>query len=267
MKKVDSLSSARGRLLLQEVYHELKYQKQAGSLAILLICWRICVYDSDLSKYVATEVNILHRLGFLRGTRIWMEEIVNRFYFSAINSFVYFGAAVLLVLIGVRRFSESMDDNLVIAGVVFEALMLFFMFIVMLFTPGEEAATFSYPEPEDVQKEELISEIGEIARDFAQAAVQLEILTGELARMNSNQELLIEKINELANTFADTASPNPELINCMKETNQELNNFKGTISELNNSAKILRKEEIEHSVRKEIEKIIINKILNNGNEQ
>lgn len=267
MKKVDSLSSSRGRLLLQEVYHELKYQKQAGSLAILLICWRICVYDTDLSKYVKTDVTILHRLGFLRGTKIFMEEIVNRFYFSAINSFVYFGAAVLLVLIGVRRFSDSMDDNLVIAGVIFEALMLFFIFIVMLFTPGEESPTFSYPEPEDIQKDELINEIGEIARDFAQSAVQLEILTGELARINSNQEQLIEKIDKLASAFVETASPNPQFLSVMSETNSALLNFKDTLSVLNKSAEILRRDEIEYSVRKEIEKIISSKVVNNGNEQ
>lgn len=266
MKKVDSLSSSKGRLLIQEVFHELKYQKQLGSFAILLICWRICVYDTEIAKYVKTEVSILHRLGFLRGTKIWMEEIVNRFYFSTINSFVYFGAAILLVLIGVRRFSESMDDSIVIAGVIFEALMLFFMFIVMLFTPGEETPTFSYPEPEDVQKEELLTEIGEIARDFAQSSVLLEILTDEIKKINFNQELLVEKIETLTNSFSQISSPNPEFIGIIKETNISLSEFKNTVQELNKSTELIRKEEVERAVRNEIEKIIFQKVLKSGNE-
>lgn len=266
MKKVDSLSSARGRLLLQELYYELKYQKQISSISILFIIWRICVYDADLSKYVKTEVSILHKLGFFRGTKIWMEEIVNRFFFSTLNSFVYFGAAVLLLLIGIRRFSESMDDNLVIAGVVFEALLLFFMFIVMLFTPDEDSPTYSYSESTADPQEELLSEIGEIARDFAQSAVQLENLSEQLVRLNDNQEELINKIGNLTEAFINNSNPNPELINEMKLTNKELETFRHSLAELNATASSLKKEEVEFSVRKELEKIISNKVLISGNE-
>ncbi len=266
MKKVDSLSSARGRLLLQELFYELKYHKQLGSLAIIIICWRVCVYDLELSKYVKTEVSILHKLGFIRGTKIWMEEIVNRFYFSTINSFVYFGAAVLLLLIGVRRFSESMDDNLVIAGVVFESLLLFFMFVVMLFTPDENSPTYTYSENSDDSQAELISEIGEIARDFAQSAVQFENLNEQLATLNTNQENLINKIELMAVSMADCSSPNPNLIIEMKQTNEELHNFRKSLVELNTIATTLKKEEIEFSVRKELEKIISNKVIYSGNE-
>jgi hypothetical protein len=265
MKKVDSLSSARGRLLLQEVYYELKYKKQLSSISVLLNSWRICAYDTDLSKYVNTEVKILHRLGFWGGTKIWMEEIVNRFFFSTINSFVYFGAAVLLVLIGVRRFSDGMDDNFVIAGVIFEAMLLFFMFIVMLFTPDEDAPTFTYSDNSDDPQEELITEIGEIARDFAQSAVQLENLADELTKLNANQELLISKIGTLTEAFIENSSPNPKLLDAMRETNVELNNFKNSLTELNSTASMLRKEEIEFSVRKELEKIITNKVISSTN--
>ncbi|MBX3044281.1 MAG: hypothetical protein KIT33_11725 [Candidatus Kapabacteria bacterium] len=262
MKKVDSLSSARGRLLLQEVYYELKYKKQLGSISILLNMWRICVYDTDLSKYVSVEINVLHRLGFLRGTKIWMEEVVNRFFFSTINSFVYFGAAVLLVLIGVRRFSEAMSDNLVIAGVIFEAALLFFMFIVMLFTPDEESPTFTYIDSEEDVQEELLTEIGEIARDFAQSAVQLENLTEEIAKMNINQEKLVDKLDKLASSFADASSPNPDMLEIMKQTNSELETFRYVVSELNKSVTTLKKEEVEFAVRKELEKIISNNVIN-----
>lgn len=152
MRKVDSLSSADGRKIIHEIFHELKYKKQLSSISILANCWKICVYDIDLTKYINTEDQIEHRLGLFKGTAIWMEEIVNRFYFSVINSFVYFGAAVLLVIIGVRRFSDSIDDRFVIAGVVFEALMLFFMFIVMFFSPSDDGDDIYDNEDLDYQK-------------------------------------------------------------------------------------------------------------------
>lgn len=262
MNKIDTLSSASGRLLIQEVYYELKYKKQLSSLSILLILWRLCTYDNDLSKFLKSEVSVLHKLGFIRGTKIWMEEVVNRFFFSTINSFVYFGAAVLLVLIGVRRFSENMNDNFVIAGVVFEALLLFFMFIVMLFTPDEDTPTFTYSENNEDPQNDLLTEIGEIATEFAQSSVKLEAMTDELSRLNNNQEKLIEKIDKLTDVFAQNASPNPELIDIMKQTNNELNNFKNILTELNSTANNIKKEEIELTVRKELEKIITQNILN-----
>jgi hypothetical protein len=262
MRKVDSLSSSDGRKILHEIFRELKYKKQLGSLAILSSCWKICVYDTDLTKYIKTEDTVLHRLGFFKGTRIWMEEIVNRFYFSAINSFVYFGASVLLVVIGVRRFSDSVDDRLVIAGVVFEALMLFFMFIVMLFSPTDDEDESQNNEDSQFQKDELLTEIGEIAKDFANSSIQLETISNELMIMNDSQKMLIEKINVLGDNFQQMASPNPEMLIEMKQVNSVLSEFKQTIQELNQSALQLRKEEIEITVRRELEKILTQTILN-----
>ena len=56
---------------------------------------------------------------------------------DASYSFVYFGAAVLLSLIGIRRFSDNVNDTMVLWGVGFEAAMLLMMFFVMLFTPDD----------------------------------------------------------------------------------------------------------------------------------
>lgn len=266
MKKVDSFSSTSGRMLIQEVYYELKYKKQLSSTAILMLCWRICVSETDLTKYLNHEVRVLHRLGFIRGTKLWMEEIVNRFYFATINSFVYFGAAVLLVLIGLRRFSERVDDSIVIAGVVFEAMLLFFMFIVMLFSPDEDSPAFNFKLNEDDEEDNLITEIGEIARDFAHSSVQLENLTDELRVMNSNQENLVEKITALTEAFQNNASPNPDLISIMKSTNIELKEFKENLNKFNRSAEHLKKQEIEFAVRREIEKIVSDNLIKKGNE-
>ncbi len=262
MTKVDSLSSSDGRKILHEVFYELKYKKQLGSLSILSSCWKICVYDTDLSKYLKSENMVMHRLGFLKGTRIWMEEIVNRFYFSAINSFVYFGASILLVIIGIRRFSEAIDDRWVIAGVAFEALLLFFMFIVMLFSPTDDDENYQNNQNIEEQSDELLTEIGEIAKDFAISSIRLESITNELTEMNDSQKLIIEKIQNLNDNFQQLSSPNPEMLDEMKQVNFTLQNFKNTIQELNQVAQQLRREEIEITVRRELEKIISQSIIN-----
>jgi hypothetical protein len=137
MKKIDNISSIDGRLLLQQIFHQIRFERQRNSISTLFILWRICISDTEINQYLNPEqdITIMYKLGFWRGTLLWLEEIVNRYYFSTINSFVYFGAAVLLVFIGINRFTDKVDDSTVVYGLAFEAIMLIAMFIVMLFTP------------------------------------------------------------------------------------------------------------------------------------
>ncbi len=262
MEQIGTLSSIEGRKLLYEIYHEFRYQKQMSNFAILSLTWRICTTEREISRYTKKEIQVLHPLGLFRGTALWMEEIVNRFYFSTINSFVYLGAAVLLVLIGVRRFSSSVSDSIVIAGVAFEALMLLFMFIVMLFTPSEDALPIDKTE-EDPQKE-LLYEIGEIATDFATAVSKLESLGDNVKNLLIQQTEILSLLRESNEMTRQIVSPNPKLIEIMEQTNQSLQKFKESLEKLNETTNRLAQEEIEIAVRRELEKFFTN-ILNNKN--
>ncbi len=263
MKTIDTISSLEGRKLLIEIFHELRYRKQFSSMRTLFISWRLCTNEKDVHKYSANEVAIAHKLGFFRGTALWMEEIVNRFYFSTINSFVYFGAAILLVLIGIRRFTEQVDDTIVIAGIIFEALMLFFLFFIMYFTPNEA----DYKEIEEKEEREalneLIIEIGEVSRDLTAVSIQFENMEEVFRSLIDKQEQLIRSVNEQSEKTASAVSPNPEMINIMKQTNNSLMEFKSTVDSLKGAADKLRKEEIEFAVKKEVEKFFMNK-MNGG---
>jgi hypothetical protein len=259
MKKIDTLASIEGRTILQEIFYELRYERQNGSISSLLTCWKICVYERELNKYIKRDISLIHALGIFKGSGLWMEEIVNRFYFSTINSFVYFGASILLVLIGLRRFSDALTDNMVIGGVIFEAAMLLFMFVIMLFTPNDEAKPQNNNH-ENNESDILINEVGEIGRDFAAAAVQMEQMTDKLSELIDFQRQLLSRLDDIAKNYADAAMPNPKMIDAMMETNTELQKLKNTVSELNESLHVLRKEEIEAAVKREIEKLIVNRI-------
>jgi hypothetical protein len=258
MKKIETISSLEGRRYLQKIYRELRFEKQRSAFAALLILWRICIGEKEIYKHSKYEITALHSLGVFRGTALWMQEIINRHFFSTINSFVYLGAAVLLVLIGVRRFSESISIEAVIAGIVFESLMLVFMFVVMLFSPSEEIDV-EETENEEPTAGEIVTEIGEIGRDFAAALVQLEDISAKLDRSMQMQAEIIKTSSEIARANAEAVAPNPGMIEAMDSTNHSLAEFKITVDKLNDSVKSLRKEEIEHCVRKELEKIIVDK--------
>ncbi len=261
MKTIDTLSSLEGRALVNKIFKELKYEKQTRSSTTLLTLWKICTYDKEIFRYSKQDYTLVRPLGIISGTALWLEEVVNRFYFSTINSFVYFGAAVLLLLIGVRRFSDNVSDSVVIFGVVFEAIMLLFMFLIMLFSPNEDT-DYDDEQPNGNQEtiEELILEVGEISRDFAAVSVQLENIGESLTDMLNKQTELLSYVAEIAKSNADAVSPNPKMIDIMNETNLSLSSLQSTVDNLNNGIKIIQKEEIEFAVKKEIEQLINNKL-------
>ena len=265
MKTIETLASIEGRKLLGQIYKELRFNKQQSGLSTLYQCWKICISEKEIFRFIKADVTVAHNLGFLAGTSLWMQEIVNRYYFSAINSFVYFGAAILLVLIGLRQFTNEVSNEVVIAGVAFEALMLLFMFIVMLFAPNEDDNNPIDSDDSDEGIDDLITEVGEIGRDFAAVVVQLENMSNTQKDLLNQQALLIKVVSNLAEGISDSSSPNPKMLLAMKDTNEALQNFKETVDKLNENAMKLQKEEIKAAVRKEFENIIGEKLgVQNG---
>jgi len=255
--KIENLATVKGRLLLKDIFHSLRYEKQRSAIAVFLICWRICISGKNIDRYLNVETKVIYPLGLRRGTILWMEEILNRYYFSAINSFVYFGAAILLVLIALQRFSDILDNRFVIAGVIFEALLLMFMFIVMLFSPNEDLLDEA---DNSSSGEDLISEVGEIGTEFAAAVMQMENLTHALTEISLQQKEMIYEVMKMANTNALAVSPNPEMLQIMSETNKTLLEFKATIALLNESTNKLQQKRVEDVVREELNKILVNNV-------
>ncbi|MCX8054609.1 MAG: hypothetical protein N3A67_02950 [Ignavibacteria bacterium] len=263
MKKIDNFGAITGRRLLQDIFKSLRYEKQWSSFSALLATWRLATREIDLEKYTNEDIQIIHSLGFWRGTAIWLEEIVNRFYFSTINSFAYFGAAILLVLVGVRRFSDHVSDDIVLAGIIFEAVLLLFLFFIMLFTPNEEIASNNEQKEELDFQRELLNEVGEISRDFAATTLQLENLTEKLNALISLQNESLTQISSIAKSFLDISQPNPQFVNILQQTNNALLDFNDKIKFLNDSISQLKQEEIKIAIRNELEQILSNKITKN----
>jgi hypothetical protein len=80
MKNIDTLSSLEGRATLAEVFNELRFEKQLSNISTLILSWRICVRERELFRYVKKDVTVLHPLGLISGTGLWMEEILVLFH-------------------------------------------------------------------------------------------------------------------------------------------------------------------------------------------
>lgn len=258
MEQIQTLSTARGRALLRDVFRELRYEKQVSGFTALLTCWRLCALERDIYRYSRFQAIALHALGVFAGTSLWMREIVNRFYFSTINSLVYLGAALLLVVIAAYRFTDAVNAQWVVSGVLIEALLLFLLFVVMFFSPADDVDM----EQDEVEDEyikkinELIDEVGEIGSDYAAFTERLDNVTTILTSVMDRQDELIGSIQELSKITAQSLSPTPEFSQVVRQTNAALQEFTSSVRSFIHTAEALHRDEIQRSVQREVERII-----------
>ncbi len=261
MEHIQTLSTARGRALLRDVFRELRYEKQVSGFTALLTCWRLCTFDREIYRYSKFQVTVLHALGVFAGTSLWMREIINRFYFPVMNSLVYLGAAMLLLVIAAYRFTDVVDSRIAIASVGFEAFLLVLLFVVMFFSPADDIEMEQAPEDEKPSEiQELIGEVGEISSDYAAMADKLDNIADALTGLIGRQDELINSIKELTGLTALAVSPQPAFVSTITETNRALQQFNASVQSFTASAASLHREEIERAVRIEVESILANRM-------
>lgn len=266
MEQIQTFSTVRGRALLRDIFRELRYEKQVSGFTALLTCWRLCTFEREAYRYSKRQATIIHALGLFRGTSLFLQEIVNRFYFSTINSLVYLGAAALLLIVSANRFTDNVDNRAVLAGVAVEALMLFILFVVMFFSPAEDVEpelsmdADSTPTGASAEIRELITEVGEISADYAAFTERLDNVTSTLSGMISRQDEMIGAVNEVARSVSLASTPQPEFIESMRQTNIALQAFQRNVHELVEATDKLRREEIQRAVRAEVERFLANRV-------
>jgi methyl-accepting chemotaxis protein len=262
MTQLETLSGMPGRALLREIYRELRFERQLSSSATLATMWQICTRERELFRLTKRNVMVLHPLGIWTGTSLWMQEVVNRYYFSTINAFVYAGAALLLVFVGFYRFRVLEEPTLVVAAIGIEALLLVVLFLVMFFTPPDDIeGGGAGGDSSSSATEELLREIGEIGRDYAAMAVQLETISSMLGDLVERQDALITSVRDGVDAAVSAVAPNPQLMSSMQRTTESLDRFASSIDVLTDRLRTVEREEVERLVRSELERILSRSIV------
>lgn len=264
MTQLETLASVQGRLLLRDIFRELRFERQLGAIQALSITWRICTREQELIRLTKRDVVILHPLGVWAGTTLWMQEVVNRFFYSAINAFVYAGAAILLLAVGLNRTGVIDSPGSVVTGIIVEAFLLVLLFVVMYFTPPDEPETTLTSGAASGETEELLREIGEIGRDYAAMAVQLEAISTALSDLVERQDNISHSIRESVDAAVAAVAPNPELMSSMQATAAALDRFAESVDHLSQRMQGLERQEMEYLVRAELERILSQRIAPNN---
>lgn len=262
MLQLETMSSAQGRALLREIYREFRFERQVSATATLRLLWQICTSERELFRLTRREAVVLHPLGVWAGTVLWMQEVVNRYYYSSINAFVYFGAALLLLAVGLNRTKVIETQAVVVAGILLEAILLIVLFTVMFFTPPEEPES---PEQKGqaggTMTDELLRELGEIGRDYAAMAVQLESIAASLTDVVDRQDVMLRQVSESVQAAVSAVAPNPELMASMRDTTRSLDTFASSVGMMAERLRAVERQEVERLVRIELERMLSRTIL------
>lgn len=260
MVTYETLATPPGRALLRDIYRDLRFEKHLGPLAALGLMWRICTQERDLFRTINRDVTVLHPLGIWSGTGLWMQEIVNRYFYSAINAFVYIGAAFLLVAIGLNRTKIIDSPGIVVAAIIVEASLLVVLFAVMFFTPPDDDVMSAEGAQDDVSRE-LLRELGEISRDYAAMAVQLEAIAGTLQDVVERQHEMSQSMQTSVDAAVQAVAPNPALMGAMTQTTDALTLFTSSVNTLGERLQAVERQEVERLVRIELEKLLSRNIV------
>ena len=99
-----------------------------------------------------------------------------------------------------------------------------------------------------------------INSSLAGAIIQIERINENFSIIASTQSRTNDALQLIAKSASDAVSPNPEMLETMKLTNEALSQLNHTVNELNKAAEKIKREEIQLAVKQELEKLISSKI-------
>lgn len=141
---------------------------------------RIKEFFSDfvLKEIVDTQNGIAwarNRFQFMKGLRLYMAHHFTEKYSNNVTGLAYFGAAILIVVIGVRglKFIPSTRPSLILAAISLEGLMLALLAFGLVYTEEEERIDKMMKKMEDanINQLETMKDVGEDMHKVADALV------------------------------------------------------------------------------------------------
>lgn len=221
-ESIKDLEIPEGRLILNEFYHDRRIQHKI-ELATVLECWRLCKRGTEIQLTDGRLIYIENPLGFRLGTRVCIEEIIGRYYYNSVQGWVYFGAMVLLVFVGLRL-GGVIPEKAALIGVGIEAFMLFLLAVVTYYSPADELASVQFQQK---SSDTLLSSINQSVQGMTNAVSDLFRL---ISQTDMRQDVLLTRLTEY---ISKMNAENTRLqVDKMEETNKNLLAFSESVSQL-----------------------------------
>jgi len=139
-----------------------------------------------------------NRLKFLKGLRLYMSHHFTEKYSNNVTGLAYFGAAILIIVIGVRglKFIPPTRPSLILGAIFLEGSMLGLLAFTLVYTEEEERMDRMLKKMEDASRNQLDT-LEDVSKDMHKMSVAL---------VEGNSDLIKTKVNQAVTEFL--ANPN-----------------------------------------------------------
>jgi len=247
-KTVPNISSPEGRKIYVEYLHDLAKVQQISAIIFLPRLWLTACFGKEINiQNNDTNYSISHALGLRLGTRVFMEEIISKHYFNAVQALVYFGAVIMLIFLAMR-FAGIISEEISLIGIIIEAFMLITLASVIYYSKDEPTTELEQEDNDEGLIKEMLQELEEIGSQYATLGIKIE---NAVKTQSENMRELTNKVAQIQG-LQELSSHSIEL----KTTNSLLQQLIVSIDELNKKVDLISTKEIEYKVREEIQKIV-----------
>lgn len=232
---IKDLEIIEGRRLLHDFYHDRRV-KNSFELRTLFDCWRLCRKGTEVQFGDGRRVRFETYLGWKLGTRVFVEEILSRYYFNFIQGLVYLGA--LIVLITLALYLAGQTVWFAYAGFMVEALFLLLLAVVTAYSPNDDL----HASPHGLNlPETLLSSINTSIHEMTNAVSDLFRL---ISQTDIRQDVLLTRLTE------SISKMNAESSHSFAEKLDQTNGILKEYAEISRA----RLDSILHSQREAVEK-------------
>lgn len=227
---------------------ELLYEKaqqllsQYGRLYTLLVTLRWATTGADDGG--------IPRQGWWRGGIRWLEAVVVPFYMPWASGFVFLGAAVLLLLLGIRRFTGVIGEEPIIAAFVAEGFFLLVLFLLLLLAPGSPSSTRSD------ELSTLVHDLNDIATDITRIVESHDQLLQRWQESTESQSIALQRLDQLLQKLQQLPLPGAALVAELQQLQQALSQLNATIRQTVDELQHWRNQQLQSLVQQELARIL-----------
>lgn len=134
-----------------------------------------------------------NQFSIFKALRLYMSHHFTEVYANTVTGLAYFGAAILIIIIGVRglKFIPGTRPSLILGAIFLEGAMLALMAFTLLYTQEEERMDRMLKKMEDANRNQLDT-LEDVSKDMHKVAVAL---------VEGNSEMIKQKVNQAVSDY------------------------------------------------------------------
>ncbi len=208
--------------MLREYFQERRTRNQS-EFRTLSQCWRLATRGLEVQFLDGRRMGLETNLGRKVGRRVFMEEIIHRYYFGIVQGLVYGGAVAVMVTVALYLL-WSISVVVPVAAFTLEVLALLLYAIVVAYSPVEVVSGRLDSNDQVLLSlhnavAEMTTAVSDLTRLLSQTDVRQEVVLSRL--VDRQDRFMAQGMKGVIDAMADTSEQLRRLLNFLSAGSEE----------------------------------------------